>query len=422
MGKLGGLATCKPLQDGAYELRIAAFFLQEAVFASVNHVDEEAQDGPACEQHQRMRRQFGEDESAADEAQRSDDVYSRAAESTRMVRIEPTQDEDADAGAEEGENRTGTACFSDDVNRCETGDAGNDDADDDLDDIRRMELRMNLVKTHGHEAVTAHRVESPALSEEHAQDDRRQAADSARTDDGRTEMEADVFQDEGRRCCRIEHGIRDDAGHGRTDGDVQDRTDGQGRNDADRHVVFRILRFFGCRRQGIEAKVSEEENGRPGKDAVDAIRQERLPVHRFDMRCCQEEEEENRPDLDVHQDAVDVSAFADADDEERRRQDDDEDRRQINESAVSRYGRQGFRQVDAAGMKDTDEVGRPAASYGAGADRVFQNEAPADPPAKDFTERRIGVGVRTAGYGQERSQFRISKTDERAGNSGEDEG
>ena len=46
-----------------------------------------------------------------------------------MVRIEPTQDEDADAGAEEGENRTGTACFSDNVNRCETGDAGDDDAD-----------------------------------------------------------------------------------------------------------------------------------------------------------------------------------------------------------------------------------------------------------------------------------------------------
>ena len=59
MGRLGGLATCKSLQDGAYELRIAAFFLQEAVFASVNHVDDEAQDGPACEQHQRMRRQFG---------------------------------------------------------------------------------------------------------------------------------------------------------------------------------------------------------------------------------------------------------------------------------------------------------------------------------------------------------------------------
>ena len=68
MGRLGGLVTCKPLQDGAYELRIAAFFLQEAVFASVDHVDDEAQDGPACEQHQRMRRQFGEDESAADEA------------------------------------------------------------------------------------------------------------------------------------------------------------------------------------------------------------------------------------------------------------------------------------------------------------------------------------------------------------------
>ena len=114
------------------------------------------------------------------------------------------------------------------------------------------------------------------------------------------------------------------------------------------------------------------------------------------MGTCQEEEQENRPDFNVDQNAVDVRTFADADDEERRRQDDDEDRRQINESAVSRHGRQGFRQVDAAGMKDTDEVGRPAASNGAGTDRVFQNQTPTDPPSEDFTERCIGVGIGAA--------------------------
>ena len=219
------------------------------MFASVDHVDDETQDGPAREQYQRMRRQFREDEGTADEAQRGDDVDGRTAESARMVGIEPAQDEDADTGTEESENRTGAARFRDDVDRRETGNAGDDDADDNLDDIRRMELRMNLIEAHRHEAVTTHRIEGPALGEEHAQDDCRQAADGASTDDGRTEMESDVFQDEGGRSGRIEHGIRNDASHGSADGDVQDRTDGQGRDDADRHVMFRILRFF-CRRHG----------------------------------------------------------------------------------------------------------------------------------------------------------------------------
>ena len=255
------------------------------MFASVDHVNDEAQDGPAREQHQCMRRQFREDEGTTDEAQRSDDVDGRTAESARMVWIEPAQDEDADTGTEEGENRTGTARFSDDMDRRETGDAGDDDANNNLDDIRRMEFRMDLVETHGHEAVTAHRVKGPALSEEHAQDDRRQAADGASTDDGRTEMEADVFQDEGRRSCCIEHGIRYNASHGSTDGNVKDCTNGQGRNDANRHVVFRILCFFCRRRQGIEPQVGKEEDCRTSKDAVDAIGQEWLPVHRFDVRC-----------------------------------------------------------------------------------------------------------------------------------------
>ena len=369
-----------------------------------------------------MRRQFRKDEGTADEAQRGDDVDGRTAESARMVGIEPAQDEDADTGTEESENRTGAARFRDDVDRRETGNAGDDDADDNLDDIRRMELRMNLIEAHRHEAVTTHRIEGPALGEEHAQDDCRQAADGASTDDGRTEMESDVFQDEGGRSGRIEHGIRNDASHGSADGDVQDRTDGQGRDDADRHVMFRILRFFCRRRQGVEAQVGEEEDCRAGKDAVDAIGQERLPVHRFDVRCRQEEEEENRTDLDIHQNAVDVSAFADADDEERRSQGNDEDSRQVDDTTVSRYRRQGFRQVDAAGMKDADEVRRPAAGYGTGSDRVFQDEAPADPPAKDFAEGRISVGIGAAGYGQERSQFRISQADKRTSNRGEDEG
>ena len=57
---------------------------------------------------------------------------------------------------------------------------------------------------------------------------------------------------------------------------------------------------------------------------MDAIGQEGFPIHRFDMGACQEEEQENRSDFNVDQNAVDVRTFADADDEQRRRQCNDE--------------------------------------------------------------------------------------------------
>ena len=159
---------------------------------------------------------------------------------------------------------------------------------------------MNLVEAHRHQAVTTHGVEGTALGEEHAQDNRRQAADSAGADDGRTEVKADVLKDERCRCCRIEHGIRDDAGHSGADGDVEHRTDSQSRDDADRHIPFRVLRFFGRCRQGVEAEVSKEQDGGPGEDAMDAVRQEGFPIHRFDMGACQEEEQEDSPDFNIN--------------------------------------------------------------------------------------------------------------------------
>ena len=112
-------------------------------------------------------------------------MYCRAAESSRLIRVFAAQNENADARAQESENRTGTARFGDDVNRRETGDARNENADDNLDDIRRVEFRMDLIQAHGHQAVAAHGIEGPALGIEHAQYDCRQAAECAGADDSR---------------------------------------------------------------------------------------------------------------------------------------------------------------------------------------------------------------------------------------------
>ena len=173
-------------------------------------------------------------------------MHGRTAESARLVGIDAAQDENAHAGAEEGKNRSGTACFRYDVYGCESRDTGDDYAYDDLNDIRRMEFRMHFVETHRHEAVPAHRIESTALGKEHAKDDCGKATDSARTDDSRPQVQADVFEDIRSRSRRIQHRIWYDAGHGRTDGNIQDGADGQCQNDSDWHIPFRILRFFCC--------------------------------------------------------------------------------------------------------------------------------------------------------------------------------
>lgn len=166
----------------------------DTVLMTVGHIDDQAQNGPKDEERQRVPGELREDKGAENKSQRRDDMDCRAAEGTRFVGIDAAQDDDADAGAEECENRAGAAGFGDDLDRREARDAGDENADDNLDLIGRMELRVNLVQRHRHQTVAAHGIERAALREEHHQDDCRKAAKSAGADDGRAGVHADVFQ------------------------------------------------------------------------------------------------------------------------------------------------------------------------------------------------------------------------------------
>src|SRR5262249_49590852 len=53
---------------------------------------------------------------------------------------------------------------------------------------------------------------------------------------------------------------------------------------------------------------------------------------------------------------------------------------------------------------------------------VFENKIPADNPGDQLAEGRVRIRVRTSGYGNHRSQFRVAQTSETAGNSYQQKG
>ena len=82
---------------------------------------------------------------------------------------------------------------------------------------------------------------------------------------------------------RIRHEPREDRG----DDDVDDRAEDERPDDADGHVAPRVLALLGARRDGVEADVGEEDDGRARPDPGEAVRRERVPVLRPARSCAQ---------------------------------------------------------------------------------------------------------------------------------------
>ena len=75
---------------------------------------------------------------------------------------------------------------------------------------------------------------------------------------------------------------------------------------------------------------------------------------------------------------------------------------------------------DADIREETDHVTRPADRHGRGAERVFEDEVPADDPRQQLAERRVAVRVRRAGHRHRGRELRIAQRRERADHAGED--
>ena len=115
------------------------------------------------------------------------------------------------------------------------------------------------------------------------------------------------------RLGRVEVEPWDHTGHDRGDQDVNHGRDDQRPDDAARKVTTRIACLLGRRGDGVEADVGEEDDRRPGPDAVPPVGQERLPVGGLHVVEAHDDEERQHDQLDQHHRRVEARGLLHAD-------------------------------------------------------------------------------------------------------------
>ncbi len=153
----------------------------------------------------------------------------------------------------------------------------------------------------------------------------------ARCDDGTIQAQYRLSTDRADRTC--------------SDKQVEDGAERETADKTDRDVALRVLRFFRCRRNRVEAHIRKEDGSRRADDphpagtfrAEPAIGRKGREVAGVQRRQRQCDECGERNDLDRDQDGIDARAFRSADDEQGRNGKSDDDRGNIDE-AVGKVG------------------------------------------------------------------------------------
>ncbi len=213
---------------------------------------------------------------------------------------------------------------------------------------------------------------------------------------------------------------RQDRGHR----DVENGADSEGGDDSDGQVALRVPRLLGGGGDGVEADVGEEHHrGRP-HHAGPAIGRVGRPVGGLNVRIANPQEDQNREQLDEDHDRVEAGALADADDQQDHHQKNDDDGGQIDHGSGQDPGARLHPggKSDPSAQENPLEVSAPADGHGHGADRVFENQIPADHPGDDFAEGGVGVGVGAARDGNHRRELGVAQGRETAGEAGQDIG
>src|SRR5258708_3755725 len=177
-------------------------------------------------------------------------------------------------------------------------------------------------------------------------------------------------------------------------------------DDADRNVSLRILEFFGGRGNGIEANVSKKDDGAAGENSRPSIGSKRMPVGGMNEARCESDEDKDRDNFQQDHHIVGFGRLADSPNEDHRKQHYYDERGpieakmpawgiehislQIGEAVRKIGGRDpGESWVDAnPGEKSNHVRGKPYTD-GHVADRVFQNQGPADDPRDQLAQSGI---------------------------------
>ncbi len=268
-------------------------------------------------------------------------------------------------------------------------------------------------------------------------------------------VQAHAVDGDGDGSRAAELGIGHDAGHDGGDGHIDERADDQGSQDADRHVLGRVLGLGRSGRDRLEADVGEEDDRRPPHDAVIAVAtgygrvgggDERVPVVGVHIGDADPDEGQQHRDLDDDDDVVHVRRLTDTQHQQAAHGSDADGGHQV-EGAGRSQGRavlgadgldhrggphgtlltgvldgreQGLGQAEIA--HDRHDITGPANGDGRSGDAVFQDKQPAHDPGEDLTQGPVGIGVGRARHRHGRSQFGVAQTRQRDGDAGGDEG
>ena len=420
-----------------------------AVALPVAKVEDEPDQEPDEQSHP-VRPAEAVDHRAADhDPEDRDNRQRRHPKSAGEVRTSNPQNPDAGANQHEGEERSDAGHLTDDILRNEGRKNAREDKEQPVRFVGRPEARVDLGKNLRHKAVLAHGIENARLTEQHDQNHRGKAGQNCDRHGLREPFVAGhVFGDgESHRrftavSSKILHG-RDAAEHVREQ-HVENGAENQRPKNPDRHVALRILRFLCGGRDGIEADVSKEDDARGAENAEDSAigvldtlrrcvggrrRNQRRVIRGIHESPADSDDEQHDAHLQDNDESIHERRFLGAADQQQREQQQDEDSRDIHDPVdASSEGRFEGRMrplvwySEAEPLEHAIEVFAPSDRHRGRADRIFEDQIPADDPRDEFTHRRVGIGIGAAGYWNQGSEFRVTKPGKGAADAGDDEG
>ena len=228
------------------------------MFIAVTEVDSQAKDEPYDEADLCYKRQHPDEDTAEDNCQCRYNRNERALEGTRTIRSFFPQHDDSCRNDDEGTQCTDVRQFCNYIDRQKTSDDSCNDADNQGASSRCLIFLMDMAEDSRQQAITRHNEEDTALAEQHDEQYRRQAANSADGNSCSTPVITNLLKCKGNRSSRrLEFEIRNHAGQDSRNDDVQDCADNQGQDNTARQILLRVLYFFSCRRNSIETDLSK---------------------------------------------------------------------------------------------------------------------------------------------------------------------
>ena len=132
--------------------------------------------------------------------------------------------------------------------------------------------------------------------------------------------------------------------------------------------------------------------------------------------------------LDHHDHAVEPRGFGNAAHEQDGQRENDEHGRQVGQAMhglairhahhLERRGHEAGINMNAPSLQQRAHVARPADRHGRSADRIFEHQIPADDPARQFAQRRIGIDIGTPCRGDHARKLAVAQPGKGAGDGG----